>query len=256
MPGLHDLQRSFATGLIGRQCDAHDWAASDGIPAEARLRVYRNNSRALFDQSLQVTYPVLLRRVGKDYFRQLNHHFHVAHPSRAGDLHEIGRPFAGFLATHLAGSDYAWLADLAALEWAVADAGVAADSPVAAAASLAALDPERIESARFNFVPSLRRVASSVPVLSVWRVNQPDGDGGTVDLASGTDHVIVHRQSTAVALRSVSRGEYAFVDALVAGASLGGAMDQSKLALECLPGVLHWLFADGVIAEVIATPDS
>jgi hypothetical protein len=254
MPGLHELQRSFAAGLSDRPCDAHEWAASDHIPAPARLQVYRNNSRTLFEQALQLTYPVLLRRVGTDYFRQLTHHFRSAHPARAGDLHEVGRPFAGFLAAHLAGSDYAWLADLAALEWAVADAGVAADSPTAAAETLAVLEPERIESARFTFVPSLRRVASAVPVLSVWRANQPDGDGNTVDLASGADHVIVHRQATAIALRSVSRSEYTFLDALIAGASLRDALDQSELALECLAGVLHWLFADGVIAEIRATP--
>lgn len=254
MPGLHELQRSFAAGLLGRPCDADEWAAADHIPATARLQVYRNNSRALFDQALQLTYPVLLRRVGADYFRQLTHHFRTTHPSRTGDLHEVGRPFAGFLAAHLAGSDYAWLADLAALEWAVADAGVAADSPTATAETLAVLEPERIESARFSFVPSLRRVASSVPVLSVWRTNQPDGDGGTIDLASGADHVIVHRQTTAIALRSVSRSEYAFLEALIAGASLRDALDQSELALERLPGVLHWLFADGVIARVHATP--
>jgi hypothetical protein len=254
MPGLHELQRSFAAGLSDRPCDAHEWAASDHIPAAARLQVYRNNSRTLFEQALRLTYPVLLRRVGADYFRQLTHHFRSAHPARAGDLHEVGRAFAGFLAAHLAGSDYAWLADLAALEWAVADAGVAADSPIAAAVTLAALEPARIESARFTFVPSLRRVVSSVPVLSVWRANQPDGDGATIDLAAGADQVIVHRQSTAIASRSVSRSEYAFLDALVAGASLRDALDRSQLALERLPNLLHWLFADGVIAEVHATP--
>jgi hypothetical protein len=256
MPGLHELQRSFAAGLSDRPCDAQEWAAGDHIPAAARLQVYRNNSRTLFEQALQLTYPVLLRRVGADYFRQLTHHFRIAHPARAGDLHEVGRPFAGFLAAHLAGSDYAWLADLASLEWAVADAGVAADSPLAEVEALTALEPAQIESARFTFVPSLRRVASSVPVLSVWRANQPDGDGATIDLAAGADHVIVHRQATTIALRSVSRSEYAFLDALIAGASLRDALDRSQLALDRLPNVLHWLFADGVIAEVQATPGS
>jgi len=64
---------------------------ADGIAAEARLQVYRNNSRALFEQALRLTFPVVLRRVGDDYFRQLAHFHRAAHPSRSGDLHDVGR---------------------------------------------------------------------------------------------------------------------------------------------------------------------
>lgn len=250
MPALLELQRSFAAGLRDAPHDAQAWAASDRIPAAARLRVYRNNSRALFVQALELTYPVLERRVGHDFFRQLTHHFRHAHPSCAGDLHEVGRPFAAFLASHLADTPHAWLAELAELEWAVAEAGVAADLPSASAADLASLAPELIEAVRFEFVPSLRRVSSSVPVLSVWRANQPESGERTVDLAAGPEYVIVHRGPRGTELRSVARRELAFIDALAGGASLGAAIEQSDLPLEDLAGVLHWLFSDQFVAVV------
>lgn len=251
MTALREVQRAFGTWLLGRTDDAPDWADGNEVSPESRLRVYRNNSRALFEQALQLTYPVLCRRVGTDYFRQLGHHYREAHPSRSGDLHDVGRRFPGFLAAHLGGSPYAWLAELALLEWSVADAGVAAEAPAAAATSLAGLAAEHVASARFTYVPSLRLVRGSVPILSIWQANQPGSDGSPVDLSSGGECVLVHRNSGGVELRSAEPTEFAFVEATARGATLGGAIDASALPLEHLPAVLHWLFTDGTIATVV-----
>ena len=251
MPALLELQASFATGLRDCPSAVGEWAVSDGIPADARLRVYRNNARALFEQALQLTFPVVCRRVGDDYFRQLAHHFRAASPSRAGDLHEIGRQFTDFLAAHLTGTPYAWLAELAALEWAIAEAGVAADASTAAAASLGGLEPEALAAVRFELVPSLRRIASSLPVLSVWRANQPNSEECVVDLSVGPECAIVHRGSTGVELRDVTRAEFDFITALEAGATLGDAVETAAVPLAALPMLLHWLFRDGIVAAVL-----
>lgn len=253
MPALLELQRSFAAGLRGLPHDAHYWAGSDGISATARLAVYRNNSRALFEQALERTFPVVRQRVGQDYFRQLTHFYRVAHPSRAGDLHEVGREFAGFVSSHLADSGYAWLAELATLEWAVADAGVAGDSSTTSVAALAGLSPDAVATVRLRFVPSLRRIAGTVPVPSVWRANQPGAQEAPVDLASGPEYVIVHRTGDGVQLRAVSRNEFEFIDALAGDATLDAAIEESALAIERLPGLLHWLFSDAVVAAVVSS---
>lgn len=251
MTALREVQRAFGTWLLGRTDDAPDWADGNEVSPESRLRVYRNNSRALFEQALKLTYPVLCRRVGTDYFRQLGHHYREAHPSRSGDLHDVGRRFPGFLAAHLGGSPYAWLAELALLEWSVADAGVAAEAPAAAATSLAGLAAEHVASARFTYVPSLRLVRGSVPILSIWQANQPGSDGSPVDLSSGGECVLIHRNSGDVELRPAEPTEFAFVEATARGATLGEAIDASALPLEHLPAVLHRLFADGIIATVV-----
>ena len=252
MPALLELQRAFGAALRDRPHAADDWAVGDAIAAAARLRVYRNNSQTTFEQALQSTYPVVERRVGSDYFRQLAHQYRDAQPSGAGDLHEVGRHFPAFLAAQLGGGPYAWLAELAMLEWAVAEAGIAADSPVAAAASLGGLPPDALVATRLRLVPSLRRVAGSVPVLSVWRANQSGVDGAAVDLDSGAEFVVVHRASGGVQLRALSPVEFGFVGALERAAPLGAAVDASGLPLESLPGVLHWLFLDEAVAAVVA----
>jgi hypothetical protein len=251
MPGLLELQRSFAATLHGAPHDPEGWAAGDGIAAAARLRVYRNNSRASFEQALTATFEVVRARVGDDYFRQLAHFYRLAHPSRCGDLHEIGRDFPQFLEEHLAGTPYAWLAELAALEWAVAEAGVAPDSAIASIASLAEASPDTAHCIRLRLAPSLQRLRATVPVMTVWRSSRGSGDPSAVDLAAGPECVLVHRGGGGVQLRRVNVEEFDFVGAIARGATLAEAVDASNLPPDRLAPLLHALFEDGAVAEVV-----
>ncbi len=151
---------------------AHD-VVDDGLPALARLQVYRNNSRAVFNDALQRTYAVVRRRVGDDFFASLAAEYRLAHPSRHGDLHWIGAEFPAWLATRLQGTDYEWLVDLARLEWACERSLVAAEAPSIPLAELGHVPPPLLERTGFALHPSLYFVASSLPIWTVWRENQP-----------------------------------------------------------------------------------
>lgn len=251
MLALLELQRAFASGLRDEAQDAGAWADDDELSAAVRVRVYRNNARAVFERALEATFPVVHERVGPDYFRQLAHFYRRAHPSRAGDLHEVGRHFAEFLGLHLAGGPYEWLADLAELEWAVAEAGVATESTVTEAVALAGLPADLVAGVRLRLVPSLQRVPARVPVLAVWRANQPGAAREAVDLGTGPEFILVHRTVDGVQLRGLQAEEFAFVEAIEAGATLEAAIDKSGLPLESLSAVLHLLFAHRAVAEVI-----
>jgi hypothetical protein len=253
MPTLLELQCEFAAHLSGDNAPSAKFVADGAIPAASRVAVYRNNSRSFFENALRGTYPVIERRVGTDYFKQLATHYREVHPSRSGDLHWIGRDFAAFLAAHLADSPYVWLAELAALEWAVAAAAVAADSARAELALLSAYPPEQLGELRFAFVPSLHTLDASVPVLTVWRGNQAGLANKPVDLSSGGECVVVHRAaSNNVELRRVTPAELSFLRALQCGRRLGEALDESELPLESFQRTLAWLFADGCVAAIKA----
>jgi hypothetical protein len=253
VPALRDLQCAFAAGLRdGTRVEA-PWAAADGIDAAARLQIYRNNSRALFRHSLELTFPVVRRRVGDAFFRTLVDEFRREHPSRTGDLHEVGRPWPAFLAARLESSPYAWLAELAELEWACADAAVAPDAASVSAVALAAVPADALADVRLVTAPSLRLVSASVPVLAVWRANQRDPAGAPVDLAAGPAFVRVHRSADDVELCALEAGEFHFLRELAGGASLGEALDRAALPMERLAPVLAGLFADGCIVAVDLT---
>jgi Putative DNA-binding domain len=216
--------------------------------------VYRRNSLAMFETALGRTYAVVLRRVGEGAFRQYAREYRAAHPSRSGDLYWVGEAFPRWLQLRLADSDYAWLAELARLEWLCEEILCAGESAPAALGELGRVPPDQLTDVRFEFQPWLRLLTSPYPVWSVWRANQPGQDGAPVDLATGAEHVVLGRAGGNLVLRSVPWAEYEFVRHLQAGATLGEALDSAGLAVEALPATLDWLFREQFIAAIHAPP--
>ncbi len=250
MASLPELQARFAAALRGNPGPMEPDVVGDGLEAAGRLDIYRNNARAVFEGALERTYPVLRRRVGEDYFRQLAHGYRQRFPSRSGDLHGVGEHFARHLAGTEAESGYAWLAELAELEWACECAFVAAREQSVGPQALAGLSPDELALTRLRLQPSLRGVSSSFPVLDVWRANQPDADGHAVDLARGGQCVLVSCGVDGLELVEVSAAALAFTQQLQAGAPLGSAVDESGLDLAELPGLLGMLFSGSLVIGV------
>jgi Putative DNA-binding domain len=256
---LAALQARFAAALRDPQGGAGSIdpalagaVRDDGIAPAARLAVYRNNARAMFSGALGRTFPVLARRVGPGYFERLASEYRAAHPSRSGDLHWIGSAFPAWLEARLAGTEYAWLADLARLEWACEEVLVAADSAAIGVDALAAVDPGDLADLRVGLQPALRCVHSAYPVWSVWRENQPDASGAAVDLGLGAEHVVVTRTGDRPLLHLRPEAEVRFVAALAGGRTLGMALGQSGLPVDGLANALAWLFGHGLVVTLDA----
>jgi hypothetical protein len=256
--GLREIQSRLAAALRALDHGAPaciEFAqaiADDGIPALARLRVYRNNTRLIFVEALRRTYAVVRRRVGDEFFERLAHEYRDAHPSRHGDLHWVGECFPEWLASRLSDSGYEWLADLARLEWACEQAMAAADASPLPLAALGRIAPDRLAETVIAVHPSVRFVSSACPIWSVWQENQPEGAGRSVDLARGAEHVIVAASDDGLALLSVPAEEFEFAAALAEGRTLGDALERAALPVERLPQALGQLFETGLVVGLHA----
>ena len=262
-PSLAELQARFASALRSSDPqpidDAEGFSAcvvDDGLAPAARVQVYRNNVRAMFTGALERSYPVLRRRVGDGHFTRLAAEYRREHPSRSGDLHWIGSRFPEWIGTRLAGTEYAWLADLARLEWACEEVLVSEWLPPAPADSLARLHPEELPGARLALQPGLRTVGSTFPVWSVWQANQPGSSGEMTDDLLGPQQVVVAQESDGLALHSLPADQFRFVAQLAAGSTLEHALDVSDLPIERLGETLALLFGAGLVTEVIPPDDS
>ena len=260
---LAGLQRRFAAALrasgehasadVGRfACVVVD----DGLDPESRVQVYRNNVFAMFEGALARTCPVLRQRVGNGYFRGLASAYREAHPSRSGGLPWVGRSFPAWLGTHLAGTEYAWLADLARLEWACEEALVAGRAAPLERAALAGVAAEDLADTRLELQPGMRLVGSDHPVWSVWRENQPGASGAPVDFSIGPQRVAVACGEDGLVLHLLPEDHFMFVTALAARATLATAVDESRLSTEQLPALLGWLFNEGLVVAVSGPGDS
>jgi hypothetical protein len=224
MLSLHDLQARFAAGLHG------EGTALDGLivgapftPAE-RLSVYRNNFLISLTGALGDVYPVVQRLVGEGYFAYLATRYIAAHPSQSGDIHEFGACLSEFIAADTALTEWPYLADVAALEWAWHHAFHCEDRATAKLQDLAAMDPEMHDQLCFGLHPSVSMHASDYPLSQIWQANQSDAEGDAViNLADGGETVVVARCDNNVQVLRVPAADFAFLKELGRGVSFSRA---------------------------------
>ncbi len=248
MASLRDLQESFANAL-------RDPAASCDVTPAANLDVYRNNTRSVFRTALEQMFPVVRRRVGDDFFRQLAFHYRAAFPSRSGDLHWTGLDFPEFLASHLRGTNYEWLADLARLEWARCEAAVAREDPAIGVETLANFAPAELGRVVFKLQPSLRLISSPYPIFSVWQANQFE-NAPPMDQSLGSEYGMVHMSDGVTEVQSLAPDLFAFLSALFSGEPLEAAMTAAEVDGERLTEILAFLFRSSLVIEAISKTDS
>ena len=241
---LRELQASFASAL-------RDDSADCAVTPRENLSIYRNNSAINFRTALGLSFPVLHRRVGDDYFRQLAMQYRARYPSRSGDLHWVGREFATFLAEHLQGSEYAWLADLARLEWSREQAAVAVTHAAVGAEVLSHFTPEQLEKLKFSLQPSLRLHASDFPIFTIWASNQVD-NAPPVDQSLLGECGMVRTRADGVEVRSLRPDVFSYLSALAAGAPLGEAVSVAGLDQHALVHALGFVFQEALVCAVSA----
>jgi hypothetical protein len=226
MLSLRELQLSFTTAVLdGCGAAITPWIRENGIDAPARVNIYRNNLREGFLKALSLGFPVVQRLVGEDYFRQLGRLFLAEYPSRTGNLHHIGAPFAGFLREQFAATTYSYLPDVAELEWAYQECQIAPDAAALDPTPLQTTPPERLADLRFDVHPACKLVSSEFPIVTIWRANQDDRDGmEVIDLCQGADSVLVRRNDAGIELRRLPPADFAFLRSISRGNTLGDAL--------------------------------
>lgn len=231
MPALRELQLAFTSALFnGPDSQILQHIRADGIDAADRLDIYRNNLREGFVKALALGFPVIERLVGAEYFHQLATEFLRAHPSRSGNLHHAGAPFAPWLRERFANTEYVYFADVAALEWAHAEALIAPEAQTLTADAFREIDPADYEHLMFDLHPACSFVRASCPVVRIWRANQPETQSDEIiDLASEADHVLVLRTPDCVEFHRLPLAQFAFFEALGAGDTLGLALERAQV---------------------------
>ena len=223
MPSLRELQTRFATALLSAGGDRFD-----------RIAIYRNTVFANYRNALGATYGVVQQLVGVPFFAAAVDTYVLACPSAGGDLNVYGGSFGDFLASYPHARDLPYLPDVARLEWAVDEAGRAADPggmPEALLAALGTIPADRITAQRFVLDPTCCFVDSAYPVLRIWQVHQPGWEGDiAVAFGAGSDHLLVRREAGGVVIERLAPGDFALLRALAGGDDLASALDAALTA--------------------------
>ena len=251
MPTLHEVQAQFAAALRApASMEPPPWLAHIG------LAVYRNNLREGARKALAADYPVIERLVGAACFRQLALDYVAQHPSRCGDLQDFGVAFPSFLTARYTATDYGYLADLARLEHSLVEGLIAADGPTLTLAALSAIPPSDFERLHVLLQPAARVLSSPYPIFTLWQAHQPaDHEPEIIDLARGTQQVLVRREAGAMFVQRIDRSDYVLFDALSGGLSFATACTKvlDVIAADELSGALIRLFDRRLVAGLVLT---
>ena len=223
---LAALQTALAAAVTGRGGGAELEALirpARGIPPATRLDAHRAAVRDAHLGALDAAYPVCREVLGPKYWRRLLDEEIPAFGDGGPDLNRYG----AFLPERLAEAqarrpelaELGYLGELAALEWRVHEAGLAADDPPFDWESFRALDDAGRERLRLAPSRALRVLRFAHPVDELWRRHR-DGPPGWPPQAPV--RCCAHREGRfGVSVTRLDDGEAALLAALGTGRALG-----------------------------------
>jgi len=242
---LESLQADFAAALFdARLAPTIAPAWSGGGRTVERLALYRSNLLATWAKTLGAAFPVVRAIVGAEFFASLVHAYGRAHPSSSGDLNHFGADFASFIASCERTRSLPYLADVAALEWAVHRAYFAADSKPLSRARIAAQSAHELMKATFVLHPACAWIDSEFPIARIWQAHQEHSGVALPDSLSHAECALIARPGWQAIVVPSSRGEIAALAALRAGATMDDAIGaglQAHAEFDFARGLLRWL---------------
>lgn len=230
MSELLALQRDFATALRAPKQAPALLARLAGTSQRNTdlLAIYRGNAVSNAYAALLLAYPVCAEVLGEECFRQLARLYWQAQPASEGDLNLYGAALAECIAAREDFAELPWLTDLARLEWALHEAGMAPDHAPLAFAALASLSEAELAGTRLQFQPALCLIVSDWPIASLWQQHQPEwravhGEVFRLD-DCGPETALIYRAGLRPALTPLPADHAGLLSALQAGAALMPAL--------------------------------
>lgn len=213
-------QRAFITALMDPEADPPPGMIDPHRrPAGKRFDVYRNNVAASLAQALEVGFPVLVKLLGAEAFRQLALIHLRKHPPKSRALSHYGADMPAFLEGFAPLAAYPYLADIARLELGLRRSYHAADCvPLTPGGS----DPEALMALTPRLAPATVLLASPHPVLSIWRFNT---QADAARPAGGAEAVIITRPGFDPAPHLLPDGGLVLARALDGTTPLGDALE-------------------------------
>jgi len=206
----HDMQRHLLgedSGVISGIVDAPP------LPAADRLAIYRNAYQVRLIDALDETYPILHALLGDEMFVALGEAFVAAHPSVHRSIRWYGRELNEFLAHCSPYAEQPILAEVALLEWTLAEVFDAMDAEPKSRAALSAVEPSAWAALRFEFHPSLRRLEFKWNTAAVWKAMSADVTPPAPEPGAAPVPWLLWRRNLQNYFRSMTAVEAAALDA-------------------------------------------
>ncbi len=213
-------------------------ARSKALSSVARLSIYAEAYYARLLECLGEEFPQVKQTLGEETFNGFAFGYLQAYPSRSYTLGHLGDNFARYLAETRPERESTddqnapdwpeFLVDLATLEWTfnlVFDGPGVEREPLLDAESLRAVPPDHWSAVRLQTVPCLKLLALRFPVNAYYtamrRGEQPEIP------AAADSWLAITRRNYIVRRHELTRPQYELLSALIAGETLGAAIERT-----------------------------
>jgi hypothetical protein len=254
---LRALQQDLQRHLLGED-GAVASAIVDAPPLRAadRLAIYHNAYRVRLIEALDDTYPKLHAALGDEMFCALGEAFVAAHPSVYRSIRWYGRELAGYLAGEPPFAEQPILAELARLEWMLAEVFDSRDAEPVDRSALSAIEPSGWGAIRLELHPSVRRLDLEWNAVPVWQALSREESPPDPEHGGHAVPWLLWRQNLGNYFRSMTADEAAALESARRGDTFAGicAALSAHLAEEEIPlraaGLLGGWADAGLIAAV------
>lgn len=227
--------------------------------SEEGVAIYHRNLLANAKRGLAVSFPTLFELLDGGDSDELVAEFLRYSPPNQGDWGQWGGELAGFLESHRFSEDFPYLADCAALDWAVHQALHGADVSVESA-SLARLGDTEPSQLTVEFNPNVSLLSSEFPIVDIYNAHHlEDESSRSVAFGRAKERLqqsqvnvcIVYRLELQPKVMTLNDGEMTFVTALLRHQTLEEALDLVADAQEfSFENWLLWAIENNVIQRL------
>lgn len=195
---------------------------SDDLSATARMQVYQNNYLMTLTDLIQGVFPIVTAFVGEAFLRGAAKQFIQDNPPINPRLDTFGETFSEYLAKYPYAEDIRYVADVAALEWAVHEL-----QHVSALADGVVAEPAKNGDYLLN--PNVRVIISDFPLLQLWMVGMGQLVPEAVHIEAGGQNIAVCLDGYEVKLHVLSEDELKALEWLAGDADEVGTGTQDHI---------------------------
>ncbi|PKH86271.1 HvfC/BufC N-terminal domain-containing protein [Colwellia sp. Bg11-28] len=233
MTTLAELQTNFIHDCLSGSLTADNTLMANDlntqlISAQGLMGIYQSSAIANITNSLSLSYPVIEKLVGKDFFQVMCKPYIVKHWPTSGNMDDYGEYFSSFLAEFEQVRHLSYLEDVAQLEWRFHQSSLANDNSYFDWARLAKVASS--ETLTFLLSPSVSIMCSTMPVDKVWLMNQmnaPENIELSLDGDSDT-YIVLFRQGLKTEMMTIDESEFTFLQSIENGLNFETAIESAK----------------------------
>lgn len=256
MGALLKLEQDFKDCMLGDNLDMQGQVVGNAQASAAeRVHVYVEGYRLRLLEVLQDNFPGLHGLLGDNQFDVMGRAYIDAHPSTHPSVRWFSQHLSGFLRVTAPYSGHAYLAEMAAFEWAQGLAFDAADATPLDMQALATVPPESWGQVRFGFHPSLQRLGLDWNVPKMWQALDVEE---TPPQPTSTDTVawLLWRHELTTRWRSLAADEAWMLDLARDSANFGALCEglcqwhaPEAVAMQAASYLKLWL-SDGLVTSI------